>query len=346
MNHPCKSLRYVPVDPITLGRIAVGLIVVIVSTLLPRPSPSLLPPPSPKTQESNRPGAPAADAVARRVIVLNTVHSLRFQPTLKETLPATLLSDLDSQRRRAVTWLKSEGLWDDAMACRPWDRRVLSAPTGTLALEDASRVQRLRECLAVLLLALGLVDDLPPPDGTPPPIRPARGGAAIPHVGEATSAFVRRARLRPSEKLLIGSETAELWLLRSILQQKIDAGAYPEGAELAAIVSDLKPKMAEAGLELRAVADGPSVFAELIRYSVYTASQRDLAGEPIDDDFPVFGKAYRDLRAKELELMRQLASERLQTYVWLGSGEGGEEDTETESEAETETDSRSPSSDL
>jgi hypothetical protein len=105
-----------------------------------------------------------------------------------------------------------------------------------------------------------------------------------------TAGFRRAASLRPPDELERAREIAELWHRRSRTTQPRSEG---------------RPQAA--GSELDAIAGQSAALAHA-------------AGsipEPIDGDFPAYGKAYRDLAAGECSEAGSIAGERHYALNWL-----------------------------
>jgi hypothetical protein len=144
-----------------------------------------------------------------------------------------------------------------------------------------------QESIGVLLWALSEYEELPPYDSE------FANVAEVVPVLAPTEQFVTQAVLRPDDEIERARDVAELWHWRSRttqLQNAPDAYAsVREEHDLDAIV--------------RAAA-------------THAYEQGDIA-EPIGDDFPAFGKAYRDLTDDEYARATSIAMERHLALNWL-----------------------------
>lgn len=237
---------------------------------------------------------------------------MRLFPTAREATATEVAQRFEEDRQRLIAWLKKENLWKSA---NDWEKAVLETEAGQLSPPDGAQVHLQRESLLALLFALGLMQDLPPFD------REARLQPEIlkmlPAVGKPAAAFIAGARLRPREEIERGKATSEFWFLRARTQEKLEAGDFPQGPELEAMARELREEMEAAGMEAAPIKDGAALLQETIRFSAQWAFKEGLIGEPIDGDFPVNRRAYRDLNRKELARLRALSAERLRAFRWL-----------------------------
>lgn len=243
---------------------------------------------------------PSAQAVARRALVLRPVVVGAIV-----ALPRDMISQLQSsmardewhrfelrarrERDETCASLRALGLWENVT---PLEREQLDATTVSMtAGQYANGVWRI-EALHVLLWALQLVDELPPWDAPSDPRLVNR----LPL--EAIDAFVHGAQLRPAPQLDEWRELAELWHWRSRTRELADRG------------HDFRLDAALASVGIRDMND-------IIRLNSRTAYERGGSPEPIDGDFPAFGKAYRDLDQHEWSAVRSVSIERQFALNWL-----------------------------
>jgi hypothetical protein len=147
------------------------------------------------------------------------------------------------------------------------------------------------ESLQVLLWALNAIDELPPYDQT---------------VQQDLTSFVplhalaeakRGARLRPLKEIEAERAIAELWHWRSQARDLIDAGRAPP--------STLIKKT------------GLRTYEEIVRATARWAEDYHQIDRAIDDDFPAFGKPYRQLNGAEWTAVRSVTLERHHALNWL-----------------------------
>jgi hypothetical protein len=109
---------------------------------------------------------------------------------------------------------------------------------------------------------------------------------------EPTDVLIKKATLRPHELIEKQRDLAELWHWRSRTRQLQVSGhefKLPEGMTIEKILQRVSTK---------AAADG-------------------VIPTPIGDDFPAFGKSYRDLTPQEYSQATSIAMERHHALNWL-----------------------------
>lgn len=217
---------------------------------------------------------------AERLIVLGAVCRRAFL----EERPEGVEDDApDAERFDLVSWLRDEGV---EVAATPRERRLLAARVGLLEPDVAAAASWQSEALLMLGWALRLVDEVPPYDAVADPASLLR---AVPAPWESTDAFRRGARLRDETDIAVERERAELWHWRAGVADLLrDARAAERGELLAAI----------AAVAREATAAG-------------------LVSPLVDGDFPVRGRAYREVPAAVLPDLDAVAAERLWALNWL-----------------------------
>jgi hypothetical protein len=269
-------------------------------------------------QDALKPDAPS---VARRALVLRAVYLLRLRPPTTILVPV-VEEELEGERQRTIRWLRKEGLWNDATA---WERRILGTPLSSLSAADNGRIFQVRESLISILLVLGAVDELPLPDGASARYRPRPG--ALPRPGQSTARFIQEARIRPSGVWVLQKELSEIWLLRAALEESSLQALFPSENELQSLREELANKLGEIGMEPRPTPDGRRFYRELIRYTAHWLHRKGVGKAPLDDDFPAFGRPYRDLAPKQKARLRSVARQRLEAFRWIsGERSWGEDD--------------------
>ncbi len=149
------------------------------------------------------------------------------------------------------------------------------------------------EAVQTVLWALGVVTVLPPYDTS------ADAERVLPHIPfEQAEAFLRSARLREPAELDRARATAELWHWRSRTRELIERGqTLPVDA-----------RMRAAGL---------TSFDDIVRFSARKAAEAGTIPPVVDDDFPVQGRAYRELDADAWSQVRSITMERHYAPNWL-----------------------------
>ncbi len=181
----------------------------------------------------------------------------------------------------AHRWLRRENL-ADSLSVR--ERTLVAKPLEEWSDQDASDAGWGNEPAAVLLWAISAVDELPPYDS-----RVESLPSPVPLLAP-TADFRQAARLRPDEEIGRARSVAELWHGRSHTTKLQRAGErQAEGAD----------------------------FDAVTRQSAARAHAEGSLPEPIDGDFPAYGKAYRELADDEYAEATAIAVERLRAFNWL-----------------------------
>ncbi len=249
--------------------------------------------------------------VAQRAIVLQALYSLRFQVNAHLIDDPDVLENMAEEKKRIGVWLNREGLWETLSNA---EKNLILSHPGELSQDIFLPLFSLKEDINTLLYTLGY-RKLFIPDGAREPkslITPP-----IPHCGESTKKFIELAKLRSESDLRSALQMTEIWLYRALLWERVDEKEFPQGDDLTALVSNLKEKMSELQIEMRPITTGEDFFKELIRYTAFLASGQDMAKPPIEDDFPAFGKAYKNLKASEQKSLKQQAQRRLDILRWI-----------------------------
>jgi hypothetical protein len=237
---------------------------------------------------------PDAGTVMARVIVLKylfvkglTTPPPEYLAECREKWTKGEWSKFTNEERarnaQLVERLHQNGLWN---AMEHEERKFIEAGPAEVtqqALIDASwRV----ESIVCLLWALGYISELPPYDQQSNPDLTNR----LPE--EPATALIKKAALRPHGLVEKEREMAELWHWRSRTRQFQESGrkfAFPDHMTIEKVI-----QMASS----RAFSEG----------AIPT---------PIGDDFPAFGKAYRDITHQELIQATSIAVERQRALNWL-----------------------------
>ena len=243
-------------------------------------------------------GPPTATMAARRALVLRAVldHTVAMLP--RELLArysaewspaerARFAPDAEVLSRRRVDALRDSGLWTEA---DDDERALLATPFTSLEPVQLIAASWRAESLGALLWALGRLDVMPPYDE-------AMSGemllALTASIGDG--GFVHGATLRPAEEIDRARTIAELWHWRSRTRQLLEEGRRFPGVP---------------GFPVKS-------WDDVVRYTAPQAVARGLLSHAVDDDFPAFGRAYRDLSADEWARARSIAQERHFALNWL-----------------------------
>lgn len=174
----------------------------------------------------------------------------------------------------------------------PAERAFLATTLDTMTEQQHIDATWRLEAFQVLAWALGHVSALPRWG--------ARADAKIMDAYSPTS-FGRgfsKARLIERDRIVHEREIAELWHWRARTRQLIDRGEKWPAA-------------------LSRPEEGLVSYDAVARMAARAAHQRGDLPRMIEDDFPVFGKAYRDLDAEQYATVTSVARERHIALNWL-----------------------------
>ena len=252
--------------------------------------------PSSDGTDENRPPSPTV--VARRALVLRSLldHAVAALP---RDLLARYASGWDAAERaryapealalsrQRVDALRSSGLWTDA---EREEQTMLETPFTELAPPQLIATSWRAESLAVLLWALGRLDTLPPYD------EPVNADVVLSiSASEGGSGFVLGAALRAHDEIERARTIAELWHWRSRTRRLQEEGRRFPGVP---------------GFPVKS-------WDDVVRYTAPQAVVQGFLERAVDEDFPAFGRAYRDLSATEWAQARSIAQERHFALNWL-----------------------------
>lgn len=176
-----------------------------------------------------------------------------------------------------IEQLRKRGLWGEMENS---EIRFMEADALELAEQQLLEATWLSESVACLLWALEYVPEVPPYD--------QRANTELMKLE-----FNKSLILRPLEAIKKNRDLAELWHWRSRTRQLQESGHMPDviagGLNIDKVLQITSTK----------AAGGGTFFA------------------PINNDFPAFGKAYRDVSFAEFSLATSIALERHRAFNWL-----------------------------
>ena len=238
---------------------------------------------------------PAAQDAARRLLILRWLvtycqatpfgRALHSHPDVNAAAKADLhaiMGGMFSER------LRSDNLWDFVSVS---EKKFFETPVQNLTERELINVSWRSEAIHVLLWALGVIPQMLPYD------KPARTEALAKLPAEGKE-FISSAKLHEEKEIDHAREIAELWHWRSRTRQLQEAARPFEANEA----------MKKAGL---------NSYEDIIRITATTAAKGGDIPTCIADDFPVAGKAYRDLTAEEWSQVSSVSVERHFTLNWL-----------------------------
>lgn len=241
---------------------------------------------------------PDAQDVAVRAIILKhvIVYALTAPPRdlLKEKMSTWSQTEreefeADVERLRQEHW---SALGSLCSQMSPWEVQFSRCTVLTMSEWQQINASWRTEAFQVLLWALSLGPDLSTYDtgashellkGFPP---------------QEDMQFVASARLRPKGEIENARDTAELWHWRSRTRQ---------------IIEDEGPFLQDAQKK----ATGFEDYHSIVRSTAGKAASDGVIPFAIDEDFPAFGKAYRELAGDEWAQVRSITMERHFALNWL-----------------------------
>lgn len=200
------------------------------------------------------------------------------------------LRKIEEQSQHFWHGLKDGGLWEQLS---PREHELTTKSIVTLTPQERVDATWRIEAAQVLMWAFGHVPELPPYDTSANRELIKRIPPAV-AVGEPW-------RLRPEVEIDKARDAAEMWHWRSRTRTLIE-----RGDDL--LASPLAEKLQRAGFRH---------YDDIVRASAKHAAAVGALGSCIDEDFPVKGKAYRDLDDDEWSHVRSISMERHFALNWL-----------------------------
>jgi len=226
---------------------------------------------------------PDQNEAARRALCLGALVMRSKFESIAESASAPMIAVHEELATQLNIWIADEGLiasqstWEKPLVCQ-----ALGSWTRQELIEASWRVNS----LGVILWALSQFEELPSWDTQFTPqesIRPL-------NLFASTGPFLDKVRLRSEAEIEKTRYVAELWHWRA---QK--PGSMP---------ADMK-------------ADTGGGLDEAVRAAASEAYARGDIAEPIDGDFPLFGKSFSNLSDEERTIASSIALERHYALNWL-----------------------------
>lgn len=167
----------------------------------------------------------------------------------------------------------------------PKEKALINKPIGTWEKQDTISASWRKESLGVLLWSLSVIDEIPPYDQEFDDFKMVDIVLTNP-----TIKFYSTVKLRPKVEIQKARDIAEHWHWRSRTTQIIKQGTTP-------------PK--------------GYTFDQIIELSATGGFKDGMNPKPINNDFPLFGKAYKNLTDSEYSVATSIAVERHFGLNWL-----------------------------
>lgn len=247
---------------------------------------------------SKKKGRPDAEDAAIRAVVLRQLVSYVFtMPTPQAVSEASLWwtdaekrqMEKDSRKDRDSHWA-ALGRFQKYLS--PQEKLFSRATMDTVTDRQLIDASWRSEALVTILWALGVAEYIPPYDVQ------AQPGMISSFLNAEAEEFVREARLRPFVEIDKARDIAESWHWRSRTRQLIEDGtAFPDDPQFRAM--------------------GFTSFDSIVRRTAGFHANDGTFNEMIDEDYPAFGKAYRDISDEEWTIVRSITMERHFALNWL-----------------------------
>ncbi len=250
---------------------------------------------------------PDAQTAMTRAIILTHIHVKAAATPPEEYIARVAQKWSDAERIEFISGTKAiftaqeekiraAGLWENME-----ENERIFIQTGALETTMRQRIDAswMIESIGCLLWALGCLEHIPKYDK-----ESGKEVIAFPP-GERATDLIRKAMLRPNSEIDQQREWAELWHWRCRTRKLLEAGEIPS------VLGN--------GLTMEAV----------IGMSASKAAEEHAFGEPIDSDFPVFGKPFGKMNATEFASVTSIAQERHKAFNWLCGYAPGNQWSET-----------------
>jgi hypothetical protein len=183
-----------------------------------------------------------------------------------------------------IARLRKDGLWD---IMESQERDFMQVGVMKVTMRDLIDAAWLAEPAFCLLWSLGGVGELPPYDRQADP-------RAMNHLlEESAEVLAKSATLRLSGELMRQRELAELWHWRARTRQ-----------------------LQESGQKLPPL-PGSMKLADVIEKTADRAAKDGVFPAPLGNDFPAFGKPYRELTPAQFSRATSIARERQRAFNWV-----------------------------
>jgi hypothetical protein len=204
----------------------------------------------------------------------------------KWSAPDQTAAKLRATAEREAFWAK---LGSQRESLSPRERSFAETDMFTMTDEQQVQASWRTEALQTLLWSVGLVQEMLPYD------------TSVSH--DILKRFpdneaLATSQLRPRDQLERARSTAELWHWRARARRLAEQGkAFPHS-----------PQTIKAGIR---------TFDDVVRITARRAAERGTIPTPIDQDFPLHGKPFRDAPAEEFAVASSIAMERHFALNWL-----------------------------
>jgi hypothetical protein len=226
----------------------------------------------------------AADVALRALCLGGLIMRSEYEKVVRDIGVDLVLEIHRGLSAQLDRWLAEERLVEHQSR---HERRLFAKPLGSWNEQDSVEVSWRLEALGALSWALHLVPEMPPYD------QEFAQAETVRHLGltRPTANFVRAAHLRPSGEIGRARAVAELWHWRSRTTRVQREGNHPPPPGY--------------------------TYDQIISIASRAAHDNGDIPPPVREDFPAFGKPYRDLTNAEWSRATSIAMERHFALNWL-----------------------------
>lgn len=244
--------------------------------------------------DQNLQSPPTPHDVVTRMIILKYVAVASLAVPPRHMLAEVMRHWSDQERddfkkstedERDEFWkgLKDAGLWPHLTAS---ERIIADSTAYTMTHRQQVDASWQTEGAQVLLWALEIVPEFPPYDTM-------ADQDILRHIG-----FVSEPQLRDPALLMRTRDVAELWMWRSRTRLLVEKGEPFE-------------------LDEAANPFGFKSYDDIVKYTATKAAEEGDIPATVNSDFPVNGRAFRDISADEWSEVQSIITERLHALNWL-----------------------------
>jgi len=221
---------------------------------------------------------------ARRTFCLSAVF-LRGEVEQGLLLPASHECHYAHLKKNAqlIDWLTRFDFWKDLSEV---EKSKLMPEPGTWSHDDIIWASWQTESLGTLLWCLRKINVMPSMDSLFDSMALVRN---IPLLGEPQD-FMRSSVLRPPETISRLYKEIELWNWRVHVSVAKEMGLSPPTSW---------------------------TWSKIIRVTIELANREGILSEPVEDDFPCFGRPFRKLDKTHIQQVASASTERLRALAWI-----------------------------
>lgn len=240
---------------------------------------------------------PSSEDVARRLLILKYVAAYALTAPPLDVLRKSFKNWSEEDQRKFVSdgevrrdefWgkLRHLGLWE---YLSPTERGLAATTILTMSPQQRVNATWRVEAVQVLMWAVGMIPELPPYDTK------ASHELLKQIPSQDVPKFLASTRLRKTAEIDDARSDAELWHWRSCTRQLIEEGAR--------LPSEIQSR-------------GFRSYDDIVRLMAQGLAKEGRI-KTIDEDFPLKGRAYREVNDQEWSEVRSLTMERHFALNWL-----------------------------